>query len=256
MHRGESIIDKQMFQSQPLVKELQSHNKRGLDQWQAFFLKNAQANQGGSVFPEYSRQYHHTLRHWLLRVYGQMAAIFPEEYQALSQGYISREPLRAQKSNSFEQSFICWVKIHQPELYDLAKVDWLMHASYTAADSQQFDFDRFGQLNEAQQLALRFQLAPSTHFFQGVPYLVETWRAFRQGDLSEARTWYQRSTDAPKVVAYAVCRSEYQPSLGYLDQREWLFFEASTRKTLGDMPEHLLELLPAWIEQGHIVGWF
>jgi uncharacterized protein len=111
-------------------------------------------------------------------------------FEGLAREYLRRHPSVSGDLNEFGASFAEFVSAFPhtrdlPYLPDVARMEWLAHRAYYAADAAPLDLARLAGLAEDDAPALRFALAPSCALLESRWPLARLWEVHQDGYAGE-----------------------------------------------------------------------
>lgn len=141
-------------------------------------------------------------------------------------------------------------------LGDLARLEWLCHTAYYAADDPPFDFTALSQCGDDNQEQIRFRLGHSIGLIQSDYPIM----AIRELNLSDDPA--HTVADQMQTSYLVVSRPTFQAEVSRIDEQGFRLLQAcQSGRTLGSLietdttlAESLKTQLPQLIEQGWITG--
>lgn len=127
-----------------------------------------------------------------------------------------------------------------PYLADVARLEWLAHRAFHAADCDALELGRLAELSETQLAELHVKLHPSLHLMQSNLPVNRIWQA------------NQESTMAPPVdlgegeVSLCIFRDGLEIALMPLDAADYTFVAALQDTDLATACERVLQYHPAF----------
>ena len=107
-------------------------------------------------------------------------------FQQLSAYHIKQHPSSDRNVDNYGDSFAATLErlIHiraeldeMPYLADMARLEWLLHKAYYAADRISFDFTGFAKLSSEQQTQVQFRLAEDIELMNSSYAVCQLWQA-------------------------------------------------------------------------------
>lgn len=142
-----------------------------------------------------------------------------------------------------------------PYIAEVAKLEWLCHEAFVAADKAIFDIDAFGQLSASDRTKVVFYLAPDVKLIESDFPIDKIWQYGIKNDDSQA---------PPKLASgpfyCMVHRRDYRVVVEPLSKNEFVFLkEIATNTPFNEVCESISkcsinvgELLPKAIQSGWI----
>jgi len=179
-------------------------------------------------------------------------------FDAMAERYISRYPSRVDRLDDYGESFAeflaCFEPVQTlPQLPALARLEWAWHRAFHSADTEPFDFARFGEACQQNSAAIHFRLAPELTLLSedyAVDLLWQWHHNGAEGDLPELESG---------PVQLVVFRPGGEVHIERLDLSSWqLLQQLQQDSSLNGLCELLGDtlsvLLPLAVERGWIRG--
>jgi len=166
-------------------------------------------------------------------------------FGAAAKVYLREHPSRHGDIHALGEQFSAFIEHFEPAcalpyLADVARLEWLAHLAFHAADCDALDLDRLAALSEAQLAELHVKLHPSLHLMQSSFPVHRIWQA------------NQESTMAAPVdlgegeVSLCIFRDGLEIALMPLDTADYTFVAALQDTDLAAACERVLQYHPAF----------
>lgn len=190
-------------------------------------------------------------------------------FDAMATKYVSNHPSQSSSLDNYGTEFPGFIANFKPlqdypYLADLARLEWLWHLSFHAADPEPMDFAALSQVPPESQNNLIFELQKSAKVLISDYPLLQLWQ------VNQPETRVAESHDAAPEIDWnqsdtiLVWRDGLDTRLSQLNDVELaLFTELSERKNLGTIlgllgskfaPEHINQALAEFVQRHWITG--
>jgi len=139
----------------------------------------------------YRNNFYISLSQYLEACFPAVLALVGEEFFAqLAKAYIMQSPLDKAELDVFGAGFPHFIEQAEQTqslvyLGDVALLDWAFDSAKAVVHIDVFPFEKLAQLDELQQLKIRFQLAPKTLLIKAQYPLLKIWLGAKSGDLDD-----------------------------------------------------------------------
>ena len=181
-------------------------------------------------------------------------------FDAAAEAYGLAHPSRSGDLGAFGERFADFLAAYGPAaslayLPDVARLEWAVHGSASAADVPPFDFAALQSLPEDRHGTVRLRLHPAVRLLECAHPVVAIWEANQHGRDGTP----SRRDGAERVL---VARRGFDPLPRALAPAEWTLLEALARgftldeacAALGDEAGQLERLLVALAAEGVVCG--
>jgi len=197
----------------------------------------------------YRNNFYISLSQYLETCFPAVLALVGEDFFAqLAKAYIMQSPLDKAELDLFGAGFPEFIEQAEQTqslvyLADVAILDWAFDSAKAVVHIDAFPFEKLSQLDELQQLKIRFQLAPKTLLIKAQYPLLKIWLGAKSGNLDnvdmQESDFVLLRPDIEQGAKFAsLNKHQYQFLLNVKDQKSLAKLAESA-----DFNEHLNEYI-------------